>query len=200
MDSTHSPRSRVVAARTAPALFAHMVLQTANYEALKAWYIEVLAARVVHEGQGLCFLTYDDEHHRVAIKHAPNASVREREAAGVHHVAYTYPSLRELLANYLRLKEVGILPWWPINHGPTISLYYRDPDGNLVELQVDAFTSKDEAARFFESPEFAHNPIGVLIDPQALLRDYEAGVPLRQLTARPPLPPGATVADMRPTD
>jgi catechol-2,3-dioxygenase len=28
----------------------------------------------------------------------------------------------------------------PFNHGLTTSLYYRDPDGNKVELQVDNMT------------------------------------------------------------
>jgi len=26
-----------------------------------------------------------------------------------------------------------------LDHGMTISLYYLDPDGNLLELQVDSF-------------------------------------------------------------
>ena len=35
------------------------------------------------------------------------------------------------------LEEVGIQPHVPVQHGPTTSLYYRDPDGNMVELQID---------------------------------------------------------------
>lgn len=193
-----TPRAPIHPVHAAPMLFAHMVLQTSRYEELKAWYQTVLCAHVVHEGQGLCFLTYDNEHHRIAIRSLPGIPDRDPGACGVHHVAYTHHGLPELLGTYRRLEQQGIVPWWPINHGPTISLYYRDPDGNRVEFQVDNFSTKEEAASFFEGEEFAGNPIGVLIDPEALIRDYEAGVPMEDLIRRPPLPSGATPADMRP--
>ena len=31
------------------------------------WYQTVLNARIVHDNGTLCFMTYDDEHHRVAL-------------------------------------------------------------------------------------------------------------------------------------
>lgn len=39
------------------------------------------------------------------------------------------------------------------NHGPTTSLYYRDPDGNQIETQVDNFETAEEATAFMNSPE-----------------------------------------------
>ena len=60
-------------------------------------------------------------------------------ARGLEHVAFTYASLGDLLDTYERLRELGITPYWSINHGPTTSLYYRDPDGNGIELQIDSF-------------------------------------------------------------
>jgi catechol-2,3-dioxygenase len=54
---------------------------------------------------------------------------------GLEHIAATYGSLGELLATYRRLATHRIEPYWSINHGPTISLYYKDPDGNRLELQ-----------------------------------------------------------------
>jgi catechol 2,3-dioxygenase-like lactoylglutathione lyase family enzyme len=115
----------------------------------------------------------------------------------VHHVAYTYAGLGDLLATYRRLKAGGIAPARCINHGPTTSMYYRDPDGLRVELQVDNFATMAEAHAYFAGPDFAENPIGVLFDPEQLIRDYEAGVPLDELVRRPPLPPGKTPMDMR---
>jgi catechol-2,3-dioxygenase len=35
------------------------------------------------------------------------------------------------------LKGAGITPFVSVNHGLTTSFYYRDPDGNGVELQID---------------------------------------------------------------
>jgi len=31
-----------------------------------------------------------------------------------------------------------------VNHRPTTSMYYRDPDGNRVELQIDNFPTAKE--------------------------------------------------------
>ena len=87
-----------------PALFAHFVMQTSNLAGMRDWYLAVLNAHVVHENPMLCFMTYDDEHHRVAMINMPALQARDEKARGVHHVAYTYASLSDLLATYRRLK------------------------------------------------------------------------------------------------
>ena len=119
-----------------------------------------------------------------------------RESAGTDHVAYTYRDLGDLLATYRRLKAHGILPHWPINHGVTTSMYYRDPDNNRVELQIDNFPTAEELQGYFQSAAFAANPVGVTYDPEELCRDYEAGVPMADLLRIPPLPEGKTPWDM----
>src|SRR5215469_11863708 len=119
-----------------PAKFAHFVLRTGQFDRMVAWYQTVLAARIVFRDELLCFLSYDDEHHRLALINIPGLPVRDPEAVGTDHVAYAYASLGELLSTYRRLKAADILPHWPINHGVTTSMYYRDPDNNRVELQI----------------------------------------------------------------
>ena len=180
-----------------PQLFAHFVLRTADREPLKKWYQTVLNARLVFENDYISFITYDDEHHRVAVINMPDSPTPEPAAAGVHHIAYTYADLGELLSTYRRLKASGIEPARCINHGPTISMYYRDPDGLRVELQIDVFATMDEAHAYLTGPDFAENPIGIIFDPEQLIRDYEAGRAYADLVRRPPLPPGKTPMDMR---
>ena len=107
--------------RIAPQKFAHVVLRTANYDAVIAWYAAVLQARVAFRNDFIAFLTYDDEHHRVAVLNTPGSAAPEPEAAGVHHIAYTYGDLGQLLSTYRRLKASGIEPARCINHGPTRS-------------------------------------------------------------------------------
>ena len=182
--------------RIAPTKFAHFVLKTARFEEVIAWYRAVLQARVVSRNEMLCFLSYDEEHHRLAIANVPQATDMPHGSAGVDHVAYTYSGLGELLATYRRLKAAGIEPVWCINHGPTTSMYYRDPDGLRVELQIDNFATDAELNAYFTSAEFQQNPIGVIYDPDDLARRYEAGVPLDELLRRPPLPEGTTPLDM----
>ena len=101
----------------------------------------------------------------------------------------------ELLATYRRLKPSGIEPFWTINHGPTISMYYRDPDANKVELQVDVFATI-EAVNAFLDRYYPENFMGIVFDPEQMIRDYERGVPLEDLYRRPALPPGMTPWDM----
>src|SRR5438105_552851 len=66
-----------------------------------------------------------------------------------------------------------------------------------VVLQIDNFATMDEAHAYLTGPDFAENPIGVIFDPEQLIRDYEAGRALEDLVRRPPLPPGTTPMDMR---
>ncbi|MBG71394.1 MAG: biphenyl 2,3-dioxygenase, partial [Gammaproteobacteria bacterium] len=72
----------------------------------------------------------------------------------------------------------------PINHGPTTSLYYEDPDGNRVEFQVENFDSTEELNAFVRSSAFAENPIGVEFDPDRLLERYCNGDSLQELRAQ----------------
>jgi catechol-2,3-dioxygenase len=182
--------------RVRPHKLAHVVRRTARFEEIVAWYCTVLGAEVVHSDETLAFLTYDDEHHRIAIARIPGLPEQPALAAGTDHIAFTYASLGDLLYTYRRLKAEGIVPYWCINHGPNTSMYYKDPDGSRVELSVDTMPSIDAIDRWMRSGEFAANPIGVVFDPEDLVARYEAGEPIEQLTARPPLPEGMGPFDM----
>ena len=172
-----------------PVKFAHVVYMTRRFAEMIAWYRNVFEAEVVYENPALAFLTYDDEHHRFAFAnldilkpagHSPD----DRGEIGVNHVAYTYGSVGDLLDTYARLKHAGIMPYWPVHHGTTLSLYYSDPDGNRMEFQVDCGTV-EEATALMRTPAFADNPIGVMYDPDALLARFEAGEKEATLLAMP---------------
>jgi len=179
-----------------PTKLAHVVRRTSRFEELVAWYQTVFEARIVHSNGMLAFLTYDDEHHRFAIVGIPGPEAQPPRAAGTDHVAFSYADLGDLLHTYERLRQAGIEPYWCINHGPTTSLYYRDPDGSQVELQVDNFASIEDADRWMRTEEFAANPIGVIFEPADLLARYRAGEPLESLVRRPPLPEGVSPFEM----
>ena len=119
-----------------PQKLAHIVRRTGRFDELVRWYCTVLGAEVVHSDGTLAFLTYDDEHHRIAIAGIPGLEEQPTMASGTDHVAFTYGDLGDLLQTYRRLKAAGIEPYWCVNHGPTVSLYYKDPDGSRIELQV----------------------------------------------------------------
>ena len=179
-----------------PRQLAHVVRRTSRFEELVRWYCTVLNAEVVHSDGMLAFLTYDEEHHRIAIAGIPGLPDQPPMAAGTDHIAFTYGDLGDLLHTFRRLKAAGIEPFWCINHGPTTSLYYKDPDGSRVELQVDNLPTAEAIDCWMRTGQFAANPIGVVFDPEELVARYEAGEPIETLTARPPLPAGATPFDM----
>jgi catechol 2,3-dioxygenase-like lactoylglutathione lyase family enzyme len=193
-----SPVRRIAPATqpVSPAKFAHFVLRTGQVDKLAEWYKTVLAARIVFRDERLCFLSYDDEHHRLALIQIPGLQPRDPDGTGTDHVAYSYRDLGDLLATYRRLKAAGILPQWPINHGVTTSMYYRDPDNNRVELQIDNFATEAECQGYFQSQAFKENPVGVTYDPDDLCRRYEAGEAVADLLRIPPLPEGKTPWDM----
>lgn len=79
------------------------------------------------------------------------------------------------MLSYSQRKDLGIEPSWCVNHGPTTSIYYTDPDGNEIETQVDNFDTNDEANEFMASPYFAENPIGTDFDPEELIKRLKSG-------------------------
>jgi catechol-2,3-dioxygenase len=164
-----------------PSRFSHLVIQTARFPEMTAWYKTVLSARPMFENQAVCFLTYDEEHHRVMIGHNPNATPRDPKAAGVVHFAYAVETLEALVSNYLRLKQAGIVPHNCINHGFTTSLYYLDPDGNEVEWQVDNFATREAMDAWFATGAFDRNFVGVPFDPEEMVRLQRAGLPDAQI-------------------
>lgn len=167
--------------RVVPAKFAHAVLATKQFKEMVDWYTTVLEAEVVHSNAMLAFMTYDDEHHRIAIAAVPGLADKPRHSVGLDHLAYTYANLGDLVFTYERLRDAGINPVVTINHGPTTSMYYRDPDGNRVELQIDNFETVEELKGFFRSDAMRNNPIGVNFDPEELARNFHAGVPEAEL-------------------
>lgn len=177
-----------------PTKLAHVVYMTKRYEEMIDWYQRVFEAEIQYKNPAFAFLTYDDEHHRFAFANMsilrPNGSEIDATAqVGVNHVGYTYPGVVELLETYDRLKRLGIKPYWQVHHGLTLSMYYRDPDGNRMEFQVDCCASADEAHAYMHSDAFAANPVGVVVDFDELSEKYKSGVSIESLLNVPDAPP-----------
>ncbi len=184
---------------SSPGKFAHIVLRSANVPASREWYIKVLNAKNIMENAGDmgAGLTYDAEHHRVLIlgmSPAEQAALKERDAMdiydqrsklpGLEHFAYTHNNIANLLSTYKRLKKDGIVPAFAVNHGGTMSLYYNDPDGNVVELLLDIMPM-DQATELLHTPQFNENPVGYPIDLDDLCERYEAGESISSMIASP---------------
>lgn len=117
-----------------PVKLAHVVLRSNNMDRLTDWYITFLGGKLQLRNPAIAFLTYDDEHHRIAVLNMPECENKVRNSAGLEHIAFTFGSLRELLTAYRQRLELPepIKPVWCVNHRITTSIYYKDPDGNLL--------------------------------------------------------------------
>ena len=169
-----NPATKVIA----PAKLAHVVLRTGRFKHMVKFYKTFLGAEATYENKILSFMTYDEEHHRIAIVDIPGTSTGapHPEYPGLAHIAFTFNTLEDLCLAYRQRKSKGIVPIWSVNHGPTTSIYYQDPDGNQLETQVDNFDTVEATNCFMSSPEFAENPIGVDFDPEDLIAKLKQNV------------------------
>jgi catechol 2,3-dioxygenase len=161
-----------------PALH-HINLTTTRLQAMIDWYGLVAGLKPTFQFPGGAWLTNDSANHRLALLAIPNLTddPQKKLHTGIHHHAYEFETLADLLGAYSRLKLHGILPAFTLDHGLTLSIYYPYPDGNLVELQVDNFGEWAASKRWMAtSPQFAANPIGVQFDPDKLLDALAAGL------------------------
>ncbi|EEU33624.1 uncharacterized protein NECHADRAFT_56381 [Fusarium vanettenii 77-13-4] len=190
MAATLEPSNSIV---LSPTSLCHVVLRTVpdKFPAMVHFWACALGARITWKNDFLCFLTYDDEHHRIAILGrtgtAPHPPGEVSNRSGLAHIAFGYDSLSDLLVAYGQRKTAGILPVWSVNHGPTTSIYYQDPDGNELETQVDNFETPSEATDFMNSPQWAENPIGADIDPDDIWDRLRSGESEASLKMRQPV-------------
>ncbi len=160
-----------------PALH-HFNLKTTQLQALIDWYAVVVGAEVAFQDATGAWLTNDAANHRIALLCFPGfADDPDKETrTGMHHSAFEYEHFEDLNATYLRLRDQGIKPDICIDHGMTLSYYYKDPDGNRVELQVDTFRDWTASSEWMRtSPAFKANPIGVFVDPERIADAAAAG-------------------------
>ncbi|KXH69575.1 glyoxalase/Bleomycin resistance protein/Dioxygenase [Colletotrichum salicis] len=158
-----------------PSSLAHVVLRTANLARMVEFYTTFLGGTVTYGNEIISFITYDDEHHRIALIGVPGTAAKNPASCGLEHIAFTFDTLETLLLSYRHRKVRGIEPVWCVNHGPTTSIYYKDPDGNMLETQVDNFDTVEEATAFMMGGAFIENPIGLDFDAEEMIGALRSG-------------------------
>lgn len=186
-----------------PSNLCHFVLRTKpeNYQKMVKWYIDFTGGFATHVAKSITFIAYDEEHHRIGIAPREDAIPRPADGSpvvGLGHAAFGYKSLSELADSYEQKKKMGIRPVWVVNHGPTTSMYYVDPDGNMVETQVDNFDTVEETVAFMGKEEFHKNPMGADFHPEEFVKRVRSGEDDRAIKKRPDVGPRTRKEDFPP--
>lgn len=153
--------------------FHHTTFATLKLDEMVDFYEKVAGLEPVHYSPGeAAWLTNDEANHRIAMLALPGLQAPEDKGhtTGLHHTAFEYADFDQWLDNYMRLKEDGVVPFLNLDHGMTMSMYYQDPEGNGVEIQVDAFGAWSKSKEWmWHSEDFAANPIGEHFDPDQIV-------------------------------
>ena len=180
------------------------ILRTGQLDAMKAWYRKVLEVDPFFEhdppkgsragdfgGQtratdlSMCFFRLSEEYpwtQVIGIFEEPGVSGQvPKSSPGLHHMQLMMADVATLIGKYEEMAKLGFRPHRSANHGPMTSFYYRDPDGNNVELTAQNFPTFDAMAAFMRSPEFKANPSGIELDPEAFVARFRSGVPVADL-------------------
>jgi catechol 2,3-dioxygenase len=124
--------------------WSHAVLYVRNLDEMLSFYEDVLGFRVsdrgpldpANPGLEIAFLSQvGTDHHQLAF-----VPVRgEGPSTTLHHVAFRVESLADVKALIGKLRADGrASDLDPINHGNAWSIYFKDPEGNGVEVFCDS--------------------------------------------------------------
>ena len=168
-------------------LFHHVNLKTIRMTEMIEWYGKVIGSRKQFQNEVMGFVTNDEVPGRIALLTSSKLTddPDRRSHTGMHHSAWEYASVDDLLETWIRLHSEGIEPHQALDHGFALSFYYVDPDGNSVELQADWNNDAAASCAFLEgSPAFLANPIGRFVEPAKMVEARQSGMDLQDLHRR----------------
>lgn len=125
------------AARPMP---AHFGIYVTDVEKMVAFYQAVFGLVISDRGHGktfgneIVFMSGSPEQHHqfvLASGRAPGS------VSTVMQIAFMVPSIQSLRDLTARAVEHGATEVRGLNHGNALSVYYKDPEGNMVEMYVD---------------------------------------------------------------
>jgi catechol-2,3-dioxygenase len=162
------------------------------------WYAKVVGMDTIYSTSnvggldhiglaGAAFVSNDRANHRIAILSLPELQedTDKKTHVKLQHIAFEYATIDDLLNSYVRIKKLGIEPILTTDHGPTIAFYYKDPDGNTIELFVDSFGDWDKSREYTKSSTDYHkNPMGTFVDADKLVAACQGGMSLTELHRR----------------
>jgi catechol-2,3-dioxygenase len=167
-----------------PKYLGHVNIYVRNVERSHQWYTDVLGLHTYDFIPGrAAFLSADlNQSHEVALiqvgNDAPGPQTRQ---VGLNHMAWMMHSLDDLQEVYQRLKEKNVAIDHVSDHGISVGIYFRDPDGNGIEVSYELprsewphdehiFSNKDRKHGLFPGPWWKDHEPAAPITAQAAAR------------------------------
>ena len=117
--------------------FSHFGIFVSDLQLMKEFYSNVMGLYITDEGQfpngqSLVFLSRDPaEHHQIILVDGrPEDSLFNP----INQISFFVNDLQELQTFYLMVKAAYVSDLQPITHGNAWSVYFRDPEGNRIEV------------------------------------------------------------------
>lgn len=123
--------------------FSHVGFHATDIDNLADFYKSVLEFTETDRGTlptangpaRLVFLSRDpDEHHQIVLVSGRPERI---DFNVINQISLKADSLLTLQDFYVRVKCAGVAELVPVTHGNALSVYFRDPEGNRVELYWD---------------------------------------------------------------
>jgi len=119
--------------------FSHMGIFVTDVARMEDFYTRVLGFTVTDRGDlgstELIFLSRDPrEHHQIVLASGRPGELRFNPINQISFRMAEFAGLREM---HRRLEREGLAEISPVSHGNALSVYFRDPEGNRIELFVD---------------------------------------------------------------
>ena len=118
----------------------HVHLKVADLARATAFYAGAIGLEVTQRyGSQAVFLSADGYHHHIGLNtwESRGGLPPEPGRTGLYHVAFLYPSRPELARALRRSLDFGVSLDGAADHGVSQAVYFRDPDGNGIELYWD---------------------------------------------------------------
>ncbi|WP_341503923.1 VOC family protein [Gallaecimonas sp. GXIMD4217] len=123
----------------------HIELFVTDADVMESFYTQFLGFVVTDRGNDMVFLSrHPDEHHQIVF--SPKTATQASDGP-LDHIAFRVDNLGQLRVFHQSL-AAGNYPLRTVSHGTAWSIYFKDPEGNHLEIYTPTPWYVSQPCRF----------------------------------------------------